>query len=88
MANYLYKAILYKNSSEVIDVDANNDTNLADFQNNHKAAALKIEDVALAETTFIISESYASFSARIVSPLDWSDIKYKENHKIELYLLI
>ena len=87
MANYLYRTILYKNPSTVIDVDSNNDTNLADFVNNRKASAVKISEIQIAETTFVTDDTYTAFSARVAAPLTWADVKYKEDGNYILYLL-
>jgi hypothetical protein len=88
MAGYLYRTIIYKDTTNVFGIDvAQNNTDKADFENNRKALAMKVSSVELAETTFVTIDSYVTLSARIVSPITWADVKYTEDGRYDLYLL-
>lgn len=73
---YLYKTKIYYDTTNVIDAPADNDTNLSDFNNNHKSSALLVDDVSVAETTFILEKSYSDFDALVSDPITWEDVKY------------
>jgi len=80
---YFYKTILFKNASNVIgfsssDITQNN-TDKTDFEINFKATAVKVNDVIIAETTFISDLSYTNFKVKIVSPLTWGNVRYTED---------
>jgi len=86
---YLYKTIIYKDTSnlgDTIDISQNN-VNRSDFETNHKPSAIEINQIFLSETTFQIDLSYTDFSAKVVSPILWSDVKYIDNNHYELILL-
>lgn len=86
--SYLYKTILEKSPNGLQEeIDAKNADKI-DFETNGKPTARKVDDVFLAQTTFISDLSYSNFKAKIVAPITWSDVKYKEDRiKYELNLL-
>jgi len=84
---YLYQTIIYKDVNKVIGADPNNDANKADFVNNYKSIAQKIDSIIVAETSFEIDMLYADFKAKIISPITWADVKYiEDNNSYTLYL--
>lgn len=88
MAGYLYHCTIFKDTTNAYGVNVSqNTTDKTDFENNRKASAAKVSNVALEETTFITEDSYTVFSARIVSPITWADVKYTEDGRYDLYLL-
>ena len=85
---YLYKTILFRDTTNVIDSPATNPVDLLDFDTNHKASCLFINQLEIAETTVLIEKTYTQLNALIANPILWSDIKYKSNsQKYELFLL-
>ena len=89
MANYLYKTTLIKQGATAPSKPPSNDTDLQDFENNHKANALEVDEVLLSETTFVITIDYATFVTHIDGTvIVWADVKYKDDTNIyELNLL-
>lgn len=86
---YLYKTYLFKSGANVIGKPVDNDTNRTDWENNHKSSAVKVDEVQVATTTFVIDKSYADFEALIADPVTWADVKYVETDKhYELNLLV
>ena len=77
--SYLYKTYLYKDESKVSPVPENNTEDLADFEDNHKADAMEITELVLAETVFSTDKSYSEFDALITGGILWSDVKYIED---------
>lgn len=76
---YLYQMTLYKDTSRVIGAPGDNTVNTTDFVANDKPLAVKVDEVVLSETTFVIDKTYAQFEALLVSPVTWADVKYTEN---------
>jgi len=87
MANYLYKTVLYKSGATVINKPASNDADRTDFETNFKATALKVDNVLISETTFVLELTYAQFKAKIIAPILWSDVKHIEDEAYRLNLL-
>ena len=88
MANYLYKTTIYKNEGGVVGIDPDNSTNLSDYENNHQADTMKVDELQLAETTFAVVISYATFDGYITTPYDWGDVKEDESDRhYDLYLI-
>jgi hypothetical protein len=89
MAEYLYHAYVYHNTTNVIGANSSQEaTNTTDFETNYKSQATEIEDVTPGATVFDIVKSYTDFKALIVSPITWSDVKYADEGKAyDLYLL-
>jgi len=82
---YLYKTFLYTDTSDVLGAPASNTDDLADFNNNHKASAVEVNEVLLAGDTFVTEDSYTDFKARVTS---WADVKYVcDANSHTLYLL-
>lgn len=85
---YIYTTTLYKDTTYVVNASASNDTDLSDFTTNHKASALAVTEVQVAETSFIIQKTYSDFDALVVSPRSWADVKYLETERsYKLYLI-
>lgn len=89
MANYLYKTFIYTNTANVIGLDeTENATHLADYEGNHQADTISVDDIQIAETTFVTDMEYDNFHDLIVTPFDWGDVREveKDNH-YALYLI-
>lgn len=81
---YLYRAIIQKVPNEVVGLTSSEITahqnDKVDFEANFKSSAVKVDDLVLAETTFVISKTYTQFKALIDGALRvWSDVKYTED---------
>ena len=81
---YLYKAIVYKIPNDVAGITASeviaHQTDKIDFEANFKSTAIKVDELVLAETTFVISKTYTQFKTLIDGVLRvWSDAKYTED---------
>ena len=89
MANYLYQTILFKDTTGVLPVPTDNAADLSDFETNHNADVIAVDNVIPAETTFEIWEDYSDFSAYIDDvAFFWTDVKCIENEKsYTLYLM-
>jgi hypothetical protein len=89
MADYLYHAYVYHDTSDVLGVNPVVEAaNTADFENNYKSQAVQIDDIIPGQTTFDIVKTYTQFKALISSPLTWSDVRYADEEKAyDLYLL-
>lgn len=84
---YIYKTILFTNTTNVVGAPASNTADLADFETN-KASTYLISEITVAETSATVEKNYAQFKALIVSPILWADVKRIEtNNTYELYLL-
>lgn len=84
---YIYRTQIYKNPNSIIGapIDAGD---LAEFEGTYKAQAVPVSGVVVAETSFVIDNSWDVFKARIVSPLSWSDVKYTEEvNRYEMVLV-
>lgn len=88
MADYLYNTVLYNDTTNVADVPADNDANSTDFETNHSADVLVVDNVTLAATTFIFDRTYSDFEALIVDPIEWADVKrYPLDNRCILYII-
>jgi hypothetical protein len=89
MAEYLYHAYIYHDTSNVIGVNPVTEAAYTlDFETNYKSQAVEVNDISSAATTFDIVKSYADFKTLIVSPRTWGDVRYaKEAKAYDLYLL-
>ena len=89
MSNYLYKTIIYKDTTNIYSLNiTQNNIDKTDFETNRKSSSQSITEIFISETSFITEESYANFTARIISPITWADVKYIENStKYILYLI-
>lgn len=89
MASYIYKTILYTNTSDVVGLDeTQNNADLSDYQTNHQSDTVKIDSLALAETSFLIDKTFADFDSLITGVFDWTDVRHLAiQNQIELYLL-
>ncbi len=89
MANYLYKTILFINTTNVVGINVSqNNTDKAAFETNGKPTAKKVSGITIGETTFEILKSYTDFVALLLTPLTWASVKYEElpNLKYILYI--
>lgn len=89
MANYIYKTILYTDTSGVVGLDTTqNAADLSDFQTNHQASTIDIDSLSVAETAFLIDKSYTDFDSLVVGDYDWTDVREVARlNQIELYLV-
>ena len=90
MSNYLYKTTIFIDTSNLINIDnSQNNIDKLDFETNFKSQSLLIDEIVSMDMSFIISKTYSDFKALIVTPLNWSDIKYIQGgNKYQLFLLI
>lgn len=85
---YLYKTVTYHDTSGVVTVPENNFTSNADFVNNNKAIAVKVDELEISETTFITELTYAGFDNLVTQNTTWASVKYVTGVKsYEMYLL-
>jgi hypothetical protein len=86
---YIYKTVLYKTTDNVIGVNVSqNNTDKADFENNHKAGATEIDEILIEETSFIFNLTYSQFEGKVATPLTWADVKFIDNaSRYELHLV-
>jgi len=73
MAEILYKTMLFTDESKVIGLSESNTDDLADFIDNHKTTAQKVDAINLVTTSFSIELSYENVTAQV---LVWSDVRY------------
>jgi hypothetical protein len=87
--SYLYKTVLFKDTTNVVPVPIDNTVDLADFEGNHKAYCQMIDEVVLAGVTFSTWEIYTAFDGYVDgSVIVWADVKCIETDKTyELNLL-
>lgn len=80
MANYLYRAVIYKSTTKVINPDPNNEANMTDFEANYKGTAMAITGMDILDTTFISDILYSVFKTKIDGVIiTWANVKYIEN---------
>ena len=85
---YLYKTIISKSQNGTQEELDSFSADKTDFETNYKSQAVKVDEVILAETTYLNDLSYSAFKAKVALPLAWSDVKYVEdNVKYVLNLL-
>jgi hypothetical protein len=90
MAEYLYHAYVYYDTSNVIGANNSQEaTNTTDFETNYKSQATEVEDISPGATMFDIVKTYTEFKALISSPITWADVKYadEDDRVYDLYLL-
>ena len=89
MANYLYKTFIYTDTTNVVGLDeTENAAHLADYEGNHQADTIKVDDIQIAETTFVTDMEYDDFHDLIVTPFDWGDVRELEkDNNYQLYLI-
>ena len=84
---HLYRTILYKDTSTVIDPPASNDTDKTDFENNHKSTAVVSTTVPKITEGPIIKLSYTDFKAKVDGEILWSDVFYVDgDNSYEIFL--
>lgn len=90
MAQYLYKTTIFTDDTNVIGLNASQNTSdVSDYETNHQSSTTKITDIQIAETTFKTEMSYTDFDTMIVSPYSWSDVKELHlDNRYELYLVV
>lgn len=85
---YLYRTVTYHDTTDVVTVPANNATNNSDFVANHKASAIKVDELTLAETTFVTELSYEDFDDLVTNNTTWASVKYVAGPRAyQLYLI-
>ena len=86
---YLYKSLIYHDTTNVVDLPADNATDIADFEGaTKKPNALSIDSLELSETTFELSKDYTAFDALIDgTDILWSDVKYIDDGKAYCLIL-
>ena len=88
MADYIYKAHLYTDTSDVSGVPTNNTADLAEFNANHASDVIMIDEIVVAQTSFEIDKDYQDFDALVTTPYDWTDVKCSTDHNSHhLYLV-
>lgn len=89
MADYLYKATVFYNTTNVLDVNPSQEaTNTTDFETNYKADCVEINNINVIQTTFEINKTYTDFKNLISTPFDWNDVRLVISDKhYDLYLL-
>jgi len=88
MADYLYKSVVYKNVDNVASPPTDWATQKTEYETNHQADTIKIDEIQVAATTFEINKDFDDFHDMIVSPYDWGDIRELETtNRYELYLV-
>jgi hypothetical protein len=75
---YIYECTIYHTTASVVSPPTGNDTSVADFETNHKASAVAVESIQIAETSFVIEKTYSEFETLIAGGLSWADVKYVE----------
>lgn len=82
---YLYKTRVYKDLTNVNNVDSTQNTaDKTDFEAN-KSQAIKIDSIQLFETALIVDDDYTTFKLRMTN---WSDVNYIERANVyELCIL-
>lgn len=84
MSQYLYKTILYKDTSSVIGTPASNLGDVSDFEDNHKNSAELVTEILIEETTVVTELSYSDFKNLIVL---WSSVKYTNGSRYVLHII-
>lgn len=88
MADYIYKTVIWHDTTDVIGIPASNDADHTDFHDNYEDDVIDVSDVVIQTTSFGIEKSYADFKALITDPLGWEDVRMVSNDKShELYLV-
>ena len=89
MANYLYRTVLYHDTSKVVGEPATNAADLSDFTTNHASSVVDVTGIDLSELTFTLDKSYGDFDTLVSDPYDWTDVRCNNTgNAYELYLLV
>jgi hypothetical protein len=87
--SYLYKTILFIDTTNVVPIPPDNTADLADFEDNHKADCVPVDEVALAGTTFTVWQSFEDFDASIDGDvIVWGDVKCIETEAVYVLNLL
>ena len=80
---YLYRTTIYKTPDIVAGLSSEEKSAHAaaktDFEGNHKASAVKVDEIITVGTTYVIDKDYSDFDAMITGAIAWTDVKYIEN---------
>ena len=77
---YLYRTILYKQPAALGLPNNSHAADIADFEASYKAQATRVNEMVLAETTFVVDLSYSAFKEKVDGiTVTWADIKYTED---------
>lgn len=89
MAEYAYKAIIYKNTDGVVGVDTvQNTADKTDFETNRKSTAVVVDSIVILQITFLIDKTYTQFKALITGDYTWADVRYiDDGQKYQIYLI-
>lgn len=90
MADYLYKATIWFDTTDVLGVDPQVEAaRTADFEQNYKADCYEVDDLELMETYFLVEWTYETLKQKIIDTgLDWTDVKMEIGDKFyDLYVL-
>lgn len=78
---YLYRTRIIEDTSDYVMSQADKDiesANNTDFDTNYMSQAVLVDDVTIAETTFVVYKSYSDFKALITGSITWADVKYTD----------
>ena len=84
---YLYQTTLFIDTTNTYGFPVTNSADKTDWETNFKSQALLINKIEIAETVFIVDKTFTQFKALIASPVLWSDVKYVESGRYNIYLL-
>ncbi len=90
MADYLYKATIWFDTTDVIGVDAAQEAiNTADFEQNYKAQCYAVNDLEVLNTFFQVDWTYQQFKDKIATTdVEWTDVKVETADRFyDLYIL-
>ena len=73
---YLYKAVIYHDTDDVVSIPDGNAAAITDFEDNHKSGCLEVDSLEVVETTFTFDKTYTEFDALVTGDLDWTDVRY------------
>lgn len=79
-----------KSTTNTIGFDPTTEAaNKTDYETNYKSLTVKVTDIVVAETAFIVEKTYTAFKALIDgSTIKWTDVKEKESDiAYELHLI-
>lgn len=90
MANYLYKHRIMTDLTNCFGFNASQEaSDKSDFDTNYKSSTIKVDDLELLDTVFIIEKSYADFKTLIDgTTITWGDVKREDGWNFyDLYLI-
>ena len=89
MAEYIYEANIYKDTTGVIGVDVTQNTaDKTDFETNHKSGCLQVDAITILQTSYRLDKTYTQFDALITGDITWADVKFIDDGKTyKLYLI-